>query len=633
MLTRILLAIHLLGFLILLIDLPLEFFLLHREKTPKENRLSTRLVRRFCRVAPAAYLFIIVSGFMMVAHEWSVLDAWILGSIIGYPVVIAATIRGIKPKTKSDKAARKRINIWGRSGALAFITYSMVGKPTWAGLAVAVIGFTAATMLMALASAGRTHRGWRFLGSGAVVAVVLAGVVMWRMEASKLPASFSLMPPMDDVQMAKGQMRSVEALTQAVSNAPVTNVTLTAVEKQVTVGGKKITAWAYNGQVPGPAIHVKVGGRLRVTLVNHLSEPTTIHWHGMAVPNADDGVAGVTQDAVKPGQQFVYDFIPTVAGTYWYHSHQDPSDQINKGLFGAIIVDPATPTGEQEQIAMIHTWDGNLTSNSQTGPAPVTVAAGQPLRLRLINTDSNPLHATISGAPFKALAFDSGPVNQPGEMNSASYMMAGSGRVDLGATLTAGQELDVRLGGEHPITLRYVTPGSALSKLTGEEPATLDPAHYGSAVGTKSLPAPVKTWRLNLDGAPSFYDGTFAFHFTVNDQPFPHGPMLIVHEGDTYEMTFVNRSNDDHPMHLHGHVFQVMSVNGQAATGSPLMLDNINIAPHETATVRFTADNPGIWMSHCHNLDHAAKGMDLMVAYDKVMTPFLAGSATGNHPE
>jgi FtsP/CotA-like multicopper oxidase with cupredoxin domain len=106
----------------------------------------------------------------------------------------------------------------------------------------------------------------------------------------------------------------------------------------VSSGGHQ--AWAYNGTVPGPELRVRHGDRARVTLINQLPDATSIHWHGINVRNAMDGVAGITQDGVRPGASFTYEFIARSAGTYWYHSHQETSNQIPQGLVGTIVVEP-----------------------------------------------------------------------------------------------------------------------------------------------------------------------------------------------------------------------------------------------------------------------------------------------------
>lgn len=129
---------------------------------------------------------------------------------------------------------------------------------------------------------------------------------------------------------------SVTSLVAAPGSQPVKDFTLTAEVR--TISGRPV--WTYNGTVPGPELRVNQGDRVRVTLVNHLPVATTLHWHGVSVPNAEDGVAGVTQDAVPAGGSFRYEFVANDQGTYWYHSHQDTANQIIAGLFGTLIVEP-----------------------------------------------------------------------------------------------------------------------------------------------------------------------------------------------------------------------------------------------------------------------------------------------------
>src|SRR5262249_14217051 len=128
-------------------------------------------------------------------------------------------------------------------------------------------------------------------------------------------------------------------LNEPPGRQPEKDFTLTAQVAHIPVlGGRE--AWTYNGTIPGPELRVKQGDRLRVKLVNHLPASTSIHWHGLRLPNADDGVAGITQDAVPPGGKYTYEFVVKDPGTYWYHSHQDTENQVPLGLYGALVVEP-----------------------------------------------------------------------------------------------------------------------------------------------------------------------------------------------------------------------------------------------------------------------------------------------------
>jgi FtsP/CotA-like multicopper oxidase with cupredoxin domain len=142
-----------------------------------------------------------------------------------------------------------------------------------------------------------------------------------------------------------------------------------------------------------------------------------------------------------------------------------------------------------------------------------------------------------------------------------------------------------------------------------------------------------RNFLMVLDNKIGFYDGKIHVVFTINGKIFPETPMFMVKEGELVKATFVNQSVIPHPMHLHGHHMLVLSHNGSPVTGSPWWVDSLNVAPGDTYEVGFRADNPGIWMDHCHNLEHAAVGMSMHLAYEGVTTPFEVGHATQNKPE
>ena len=187
-------------------------------------------------------------------------------------------------------------------------------------------------------------------------AALLCVLVAWLAAGTALnpmPLAFNAAPA-----LAGQASTSVVNLVAPAGSEPLKTFTLTA--QVVSIGGRE--AWTFNGSVPGPVLWVAQGDRLRVTLVNHLPEATSIHWHGIRVPNAEDGVAGITQDAVGPGRSYVYEFIANDAGTFWYHSHEDPYHQIPRGLFGALVVEPpASPVRERDYVLMIHTVPGEAT--------------------------------------------------------------------------------------------------------------------------------------------------------------------------------------------------------------------------------------------------------------------------------
>jgi len=377
-------------------------------------------------------------------------------------------------------------------------------------------------------------------------------------------------------------------------------------------------------------------------VVNELPDAgVTVHWHGVDLANAADGVAGLTQDAVQPGERYVHRFRAPDVGTYWYHSHQQSAEQTRRGLFGSlVVVPPAAPVEASpgDITVLSHRWDTTMgrrpAFDGADGTSRRTVPAGTPVRLRVVNTDNTTLTVTVAGAPFRVAAIDGFALNGPTDLVDTVVRVAAGGRDDLTFTMP-----------DHPVLLAGVGfdagPGLLLSPDgTGEPPAVhagreFDPLSYGSPASTPfdaTTPAD-KQLMMILDDGPGFYDGRFGFHSTINGALFPDTPMPVVAEGDLVRTTFVNRSHSAHPMHLHGHHMLVLSRNSVPVSGGPWWTDTLEVRPGETFVVAFRADNPGLWMDHCHNLDHAATGMTMHLAYRGVTTPYVAGRDTVNQPE
>src|SRR5690606_28307046 len=155
-----------------------------------------------------------------------------------------------------------------------------------------------------------------------------------------------------------------------------------------------------------------------------------------------------------------------------------------------------------------------------------------------------------------------------------------------------------------------------------------DPTHYGTPTKTPFDAGSKfdRQFEMVLDNKMGFYNGGFNSLYTINGEVFPNTPMYMVKEGELIKMTISNRGFVDHPMHLHGHHVLVLSRNGEAVTGSPWWSDTLGVLPGETYEIAFRANNPGIWMDHCHNLMHAAIGMTMHLSYEGVTSPFEIGS-------
>jgi FtsP/CotA-like multicopper oxidase with cupredoxin domain len=148
-----------------------------------------------------------------------------------------------------------------------------------------------------------------------------------------------------------------------------------------------------------------------------------------------------------------------------------------------------------------------------------------------------------------------------------------------------------------------------------------------------SAEPPTLTAPVVLRERPGFHDGAIQLVHTINGHASPRVPPIVVHTGDLVHLHMVNDTDEFHPMHLHGHVMTVLAADGRPARGSPIQLDTVLLAPRQTVDVAFRADNPGIWMLHCHVLVHARMGMSMTVNYAGVTTPFEMGSRSGNTPE
>ncbi|MET9315234.1 multicopper oxidase family protein [Kribbella sp. NPDC003505] len=420
---------------------------------------------------------------------------------------------------------------------------------------------------------------------------------------------------------------SVADLTGPKTGTPDVDVTLVARKQKFQLAsGETVDGYTLNGVSPGPLIRARVGDLVQVTLVNEsVKDGATLHWHGIDVPNAEDGVAGVTQDAVPVGGKHVYRFKAEQAGTYWYHSHQVSSDEVKGGLFGSIVIAPPSPG---EVVAAIHTYDGKRTINGRTGTANVDLKAGTTARVRVINTDNAILRVGLTGTPYKVVAVDGRDVHGPAAVTAAFPLAAGA-RVDLEAVVPAG---GMRLvAGTSALSLG-IGPGDPAK---GELPAeTVDLLTYGTAAPIGFDPAAAdRNFEYRIGRRPGFLDGVPGLWWTINGHKFPDVPMFMVAEGDVVRMKISNTSGQAHPMHLHGHHAVVLSRNGVAATGSPWWVDTLEVGNKETYEIAFVADNPGLWMDHCHNLPHASEGLMTHLMYEGVSTPYRVGGDSHNEPE
>lgn len=460
---------------------------------------------------------------------------------------------------------------------------------------------------------------------------------------SPMPVAFNAAP-----QVAGQSSTSLADLTATPGSEPVDSFTLTAAVTRI--GGHE--AWAYNGTVPGPELRVKLGDRVRVKLVNHLPDATSIHWHGIRVPDAMDGVAGITQDAVPSGGTFTYEFIANDVGTYWYHSHQDALNQIPKGLYGAIVVEPDTAPAAYvpDYTVLVHDQPGgDSTEVNGSSDLHLDASPGDTVRLRIINAaqpgmDLAPLAPVLVGAPYMVAALDGHDLNGPQELGPERIPLGMGQRADLVFKMPAAGAVRL-LGIRKKAFLPWSSPSSPVVTIgNGPAPADVkvaslpqfDLTRYGTPEPDAVADAGAYdvTRDIVLGNGFGFRNGTPDFTDTFGGMTSPSIPPVVVREGQLVHLHIVNpNDHGQHPIHIHGHVFTILAKNGHALTGSPVHTDTVLVGPHETWDVAFKADNPGVWMLHCHILMHAAAGMSMTINYEGIYSPFTMGTGSGNIPE
>ena len=392
------------------------------------------------------------------------------------------------------------------------------------------------------------------------------------------------------------------------------------------VAGQSTRAWGYNGQIPGPVLEARVGDVLEVHLTNNLREPTTMHWHGLRLPAPMDGTES-TQRLVAPGETFVYRFLLLDAGTFWYHPHTNETEQLERGLYGAIIVRGANePTLDLERVLVLDDLkldrDGQIKDlggflerhdgrqgdiclvNGRQAPE-LTIAAGQVERWRVVNASSaRYVRLSIGGRPFTLLGTDGGLLTAPVSMTE--ILLATADRVDIAVgPFDEGEAIVIE-------SLPYQRRTMVRSKRERFATLRVGPARPSVADIPKMLRAieplvtgPVGATReVHLGVRPSLRKG---IKFVVNAETHHRDKPVSVGELQVWDV--VNDTLMDHPFHLHGFFFQVVSVNDQP----PAFLsweDTVNVPPRSRVRIAWMPDDrPGEWMYHCHILEHHESGM------------------------
>jgi FtsP/CotA-like multicopper oxidase with cupredoxin domain len=486
--------------------------------------------------------------------------------------------------------------------------------------------------------------------------VAIVAPLAWMWQASRMPAAYSVMEmghldygggaglnPGAGGHSGHGQgnghdhhsgpARSITDLVADQRRPADVRVDLVTRQQELSIDGRSVAGFTVNGTSPGPEIRVIQGQLVEVRLRNEsVAAGVALHWHGVDVPNAMDGVAGVTQDAVPVGGQFTYRFVADRAGSFWYHSHQVSNPQVAGGLLGSLVVTPKSGIAQQAEVSAIaHTYGGLRTINGKAEDLRVEARPGQRARVRITNTDNGSMQVWTSGS-FRLLAVDGTEVNRPTEVSDRAVTLTAGARADIEVQVPSdGSAVRVQLSKASAV---IVGPQGAEVEVPPQPGEELDLLTYGSPASLGFDPAQATRHFDYLIGRrPGFVKGRPGMWWTINGHIFPNVPMFVVRERDVALVHIENRSSEVHPMHLHGHRMVVLARDGVAATGSPWWVDSLNVAANESYDVAFVADNPGIWMDHCHNLKHAADGMVAHLMYEGFETPYRIAGPADNRPE
>lgn len=417
-------------------------------------------------------------------------------------------------------------------------------------------------------------------------------------------------------------------------------IQLVASESAVRLFGEtKTNVWAYNNQVPGPEIRVKLGQTIVVNFTNLLPQPTTIHWHGVRVPNMMDGVPGVTQDEIQTGESFTYVFTPKDTGTFWFHPHVRGAEQVERGLYGVLIVeDPHEPHFDLDKTFVVDDWQllqdgqinpyfvtmhdlmhdgrwGNLITVNGSTSEELELKAGSTNKLRFLNTSNGRVYKlNFDSLSAQVLAVDGRSV---GELFDAqNFELAPGNRIDVLVQVPKIVERSTFVISDS--FTRNVNPLVTI-KVAGEtnrvfpmQAISLVPLPDWTAANTIDPDVEIvldarRSNRTN-NGMGMGMGMGMGIEWTINGKAYPYYDPISLSYNEVQKIRITNKSSRLHPMHLHGQFFQVIARDGRMVH-EPFWRDTVLVHARETIDIAVLPLDKGKWANHCHILEHAEAGM------------------------
>jgi FtsP/CotA-like multicopper oxidase with cupredoxin domain len=432
---------------------------------------------------------------------------------------------------------------------------------------------------------------------------------------------------------------------------------LNAISGQAALAGADVPrtlVWTYEGTIPGPTLRLQQGRPVRILVKNVLDEATTVHWHGIRLPNTMDGVPGLTQPPIKPGGSFTYEFTPPDAGTFWYHPHADSLQQTGRGMSGVLIIEEFQAVEvDRDLLWMLQDWRltkdgqiaggfgsmmdaamsgrvGNLVTVNGAPSGDHPVRAGERVRLRLVNGAL----ARIASLRFEGhrpviVAIDGQPC-EPHEPEKGRLVLAPAMRIDVMidmegnpgsrhaviddfydglaytlATIAYSREPPLRT---HPLDAQKRLPPNPLPQPDLANAIAQEIVLQGGMMGAgklKGMGGMMGMATPGMDGGPAWAINGMSM---TGDGHAGMAPSFTVKRGASCRLTMRNETAWWHPMHIHGFSMLVLARNG-APVPHRQWQDTVLLAPKDTVECAFVADNPGDWMLHCHIVDHQMAGL------------------------
>jgi FtsP/CotA-like multicopper oxidase with cupredoxin domain len=399
---------------------------------------------------------------------------------------------------------------------------------------------------------------------------------------------------------------------------------------------KKIRTTAYNGQIPGKLLRLTEGKPVTIDIANHLDRPEIVHWHGQWIPPDMDGSMEEGSPMIPAGGSSLVHFMPRPSGLHWYHTHAMANRDLKRGLysgqFGMLLVEPRTNSAnyDAEQFLVLHDWepyytasdDGSMMVNYVSGSVngrmlghdePIAVREGQRVLFHILNASATEVHwLAFTGHQFQVLALDGRPV--PTQAKVGTLRLGPAERV---SALVAMDAPGVWILGETRASFRNAGMGTIVE--------------YANRAGKPQDPPMIKRhWDYRVFGdpvpvshkpdvtMPLVFTSRFKGHgaldqWMINGKSWPATAPLMLHEGLRHRLVFDNPSMDDHPVHLHRHAFELVSIRGAATSG--VYKDVVVVEAGTKVEVDLVATNPGNTLFHCHQQDHMDSGFMALFRY------------------